>query len=365
MNIYLLRRRFTGSGGAERFTMRLASHLAKNGLHVIIVAEEWPEAKDGEYEVVLTGTRSAKNYAVRCLELIGKEPGSLVFSLERTLKQDIFRAGDGVHACWLRRRSKFQNAFERIWNQLDPKHRAIQALEKEVFSISKTKHVVANSAMVKREILENFNYPESHVSVIHSGVNLHEYSPLLDRDQKRKLRSELEIPHDAVVWSFVGSGFERKGLKWAIQIAARQKEKIHLLVLGKGNRNPYRSLAGSEGLGSRLVFATPGTPVLKIYQASDAFILPTIYDPCANATLEAAACGLPVITSTANGAHEFIPCVALDDLTKVDEAAERTREYAAPLRIAENLPEVRERLNEDESWHKLMEVITKVSQSAA
>jgi UDP-glucose:(heptosyl)LPS alpha-1,3-glucosyltransferase len=40
--------------------------------------------------------------------------------------------------------------------------------------------------------------------------------------------------------------------------------------------------------------------------ASDAFVLPTLYDPFPNAALEAMACGLPVVTSTKCGAAEIV-----------------------------------------------------------
>jgi UDP-glucose:(heptosyl)LPS alpha-1,3-glucosyltransferase len=43
-----------------------------------------------------------------------------------------------------------------------------------------------------------------------------------------------------------------------------------------------------------------------VYAASDLFLLPTLYDPFANVTLEAMAAGLPVITTLANGAHEIL-----------------------------------------------------------
>jgi UDP-glucose:(heptosyl)LPS alpha-1,3-glucosyltransferase len=44
----------------------------------------------------------------------------------------------------------------------------------------------------------------------------------------------------------------------------------------------------------------------RVYAAADVFILPTIYDPFSNACLEALACGLPVITTRANGLSEII-----------------------------------------------------------
>ena len=46
--------------------------------------------------------------------------------------------------------------------------------------------------------------------------------------------------------------------------------------------------------------------LVRLYAAADIFILPTIYDPFSNACLEALACGLPVITTRANGFSEII-----------------------------------------------------------
>ena len=44
----------------------------------------------------------------------------------------------------------------------------------------------------------------------------------------------------------------------------------------------------------------------RLYAAADVFVLPSRYDASANTVLEAMACGLPVITSSGNGAKEFI-----------------------------------------------------------
>lgn len=46
--------------------------------------------------------------------------------------------------------------------------------------------------------------------------------------------------------------------------------------------------------------------VRPYYASADGFVLPTIYDPCPNAALEALACGLPMVTSEGCGAKEWI-----------------------------------------------------------
>jgi len=45
---------------------------------------------------------------------------------------------------------------------------------------------------------------------------------------------------------------------------------------------------------------------VPFYAAADAFALPTFFDPFANATLEAMAAGLPVVSSGQNGAAEVL-----------------------------------------------------------
>ena len=44
----------------------------------------------------------------------------------------------------------------------------------------------------------------------------------------------------------------------------------------------------------------------ELMEAADLFLLPTIYDPFSNASLEALSAGLPVITTSANGFSEVM-----------------------------------------------------------
>src|SRR5213076_2388316 len=94
------------------------------------------------------------------------------------------------------------------------------------------------------------------------------------------------------------SGWERKGLQFAIEAVEAQKGKMKLLVAGRGETEKFAS-SQTEFLG--VVRDMP-----RLYRAADIFLLPTIYDPFSNACLEAFAAGLPVITTQANGFSEII-----------------------------------------------------------
>ncbi len=97
---------------------------------------------------------------------------------------------------------------------------------------------------------------------------------------------------------FAGSGWERKGLRFAIEGVNRTQEAA-LLVAGAGKR---RGLPASP----RTRFLGPVREMRELMASADLFLLPTIYDPFSNASLEAMAAGLPVITTGANGFAEIM-----------------------------------------------------------
>jgi UDP-glucose:(heptosyl)LPS alpha-1,3-glucosyltransferase len=63
-----------------------------------------------------------------------------------------------------------------------------------------------------------------------------------------------------------------------------------------------------------------------LYQAGDIFVLNTFYDACANAVLEALACGLPTVSTSSNGSSVFLrPEAVTDDPANADDLARRIR----------------------------------------
>lgn len=103
---------------------------------------------------------------------------------------------------------------------------------------------------------------------------------------------------NALAILFVGSGFERKGLRFAIDAVRSLGPNFRLLVAGRG-RAQLASGSSVQRLG-------PVHDLPTLYAAADIFLLPTLYDPFSNACLEALAVGLPVITTRANGFSEII-----------------------------------------------------------
>jgi len=288
VKIGIIRRGFSSTGGAEAYLLRLAGGLATLGHEpVLVTSAEWPSRawKFGDIVRLPGSTPSSFAAAFRTV----KDRFDVTLALERTPGCDIFRAGDGVHAAWLRRRAQFEPTWKSFLQRWKPKNATLMALEREVFK--QTRHIVANSQMVADEIAEHYNFPPERLHVIPNGIA--SGIPLRPRDEAR---AALKIAPGTFCTLFVGTGWERKGLRTAI--AAAEAADALLLVAGRGKASQYA--------GKNVRFLGPVSDLPAIFSAADAFVLPTIYDPFSNACLEALAAGLPVVTTTSNGFSEII-----------------------------------------------------------
>ena len=163
-----------------------------------------------------------------------RKAGQVILSLDRVPGCDVFRAGDGVHAAWLQRRSQFESVWKNRLRIFNFKHPALLALERQVFA--STRLVIANSKMVADEIVQWHNFPESKIRIVPNGIG--DAIPRISRPEARR---RLEIPEDAFCALFVGTGWERKGLRFAIEAVEMVGGDTLLLVAGRGNTKQFRS----------------------------------------------------------------------------------------------------------------------------
>lgn len=315
MRIALLRQRVTGPGGAEATLQHLARGLAAAGHQVMVygaAAEPDGDRALGSQvrylPVPVWGGKTGRllSYALNTRRLLRQTPVDVVFSLERTLFQHVYRAGDGCHREWLRRRTPFLSPAERLGQYWSPFHRVMLWLEKRLFLHPELRRVIANSRQVKEEIIRHYRVDPDMVKVIYNGLDQGMYSPVAEAE-RRSLRQGFGLKKEEGIILFVGSGFARKGLVYLLEAVSHLKdEPVQLWVVGKGRVSHYQTLARTIGIGQQVRFWGPQVEVAPFYQAASLLALPTLYDPCSNVVLEALGCGCPVITTAANGAAEFI-----------------------------------------------------------
>jgi UDP-glucose:(heptosyl)LPS alpha-1,3-glucosyltransferase len=90
----------------------------------------------------------------------------------------------------------------------------------------------------------------------------------------------------------------------------RQPPALCLVVAGHPDTRRYDSLARALGIRDHVRFVGHCAEMRTAYFAADFLVHPTFYDPCSLVVLEALACGLPVITTRANGASELLKPLA-------------------------------------------------------
>ena len=279
--IAFLRRTFSPTGGAERYLLRLASGLAAQGHQITLYCEDWSPRENPFQEVRKIESKDPVAFARKTMALPMRDRHDFVFSLERVPGADLYRAGDGLHADWLAYRQAFHPVKGRVRTLLRAKNRELCRLEAKVFAPGGVRRVICNSHFVANQIIARFEFPPEQIDVIYNGVPYQQFS-MGDRALGRRA---LQLKADDYVVLLVGAGAERKGHAIARDAMKHIKKKYAKLVI---------------------VDKPPTVAMPHVYAAADVFVLPTLYDPFANVTLEALAAGLPVITSAQNGASEIM-----------------------------------------------------------
>ena len=304
MKLALIRRHFAEAGGAELYLQRLLEALVRAGHEPHLFAEHWDPLPAGVqfHPMVVAGSRGSlpQRFADAVEQALSTEVFDCVFSLERTLRQDVYRAGDGVHRVWLERRRHYAPWWHRPFVGTGSFHRTMLALERQTFDPARTRHLIVNSDMVRREIVAEFHFPAERIHLVRNGVEVARFQ----HGRRAETRARFGVRDEDFLLLFVGSGWERKGLQFLLRFMAQLAGaetglgKTKLLVLGRGN--PPRRVPPN------VIFAGPKSGVEDAYAAADLFTFLPIYEPSANVVVEALAAGLPVVTSRFNGAAELL-----------------------------------------------------------
>jgi UDP-glucose:(heptosyl)LPS alpha-1,3-glucosyltransferase len=312
MRLAIIRQQYTPYGGAERFVEKALEALLERSIAISLYTRQWPQTRLQLIEPVLCDPFYIgrlwrdRSFARAVCRAVAKRPPELVQSHERLLCCDLYRAGDGVHQVWLEERLRDVSRLQRWAIDNSPYHRYVLDMERRLFASPWLRAVICNSKMVRDEIRDRFGLAEEKLPVIYNAVDSVVFSPEL-REHRTAVRARLGVPEDATAFLLVGSGYARKGVATAIEALSRLPRDTYLLVVGRDKAmGTYEALAQQLGLADRVRLLGPQADPRSFYGAADAFVLPTLYDPCPNAALEAMACGLPVITTTKSGAAELV-----------------------------------------------------------
>ena len=322
-------------GGAERYLVDLCTRMARENFEVHVYAEHWDEENRGIHfhqvrSIPFPKSLRLLSFAVRATRKIGKENYDVTLGVGNTLKADVLQPHGGVHWAWFWRSLRaYDNPI--IWTikflgrVLSPKQWVSGWIENAPYKRKTFHKIVAISDMVERDIIRWYGIPEDKIDVVYNGVDIERFHP-----RNRQYREEIKKRHgigDEFVLLFVSNNFRMKGLGPLIRAVADLKREeprpLKCLILGRDKIFLYMRLAKRLELSKEIIFAGSTGEPEKYYGAADLLVHPTFYDACSLTVLEALASGLPVITTSSNGASGVLSHGedgwVIDDMEKGDQ----------------------------------------------
>lgn len=327
-HVVLLKSRAQQQGGLEKAASRIANAFVKQGARLSLLTTGLDHPFSTNISIVPFQTVrwpsfiKMEQFDRQAQEWIRKEKPDLVFGMDRNRYQTHFRAGNGVHLAYLKSRILTEGKWKYYSCMINPMHRKILEMEKTALENPDLKKIIANSHMVRNQILDHYNVDEKKIVVIHNGVEWHELESAFSLRDK-KIACQFGLDPNSFHFLFIGNGYLRKGLKILLEALSQIRLKdFHLSVIGKDNQIEwFQNYASKLGLSRKVRFFGPLNQITPFYQFADSLVIPSFYDPFANVTIEALAMGLFVVSSKHNGGHEVLNQdngLVIDNLLQVD-----------------------------------------------
>ena len=294
--------------GAERQARRQAQELTRRGHQVTVytrrVLGRPVRERDGDVEICR---------AIRTWDLGPLFGTTFLASLAWRLWRDRHQldlvhchqaSWEAVAAGWVHRRTGLPTLIQpaaggpygevQLMNQARG-HRLIRSL------ILSNSHFVAISQQIEEELRE-WGVADAQLDRFASGIDVAEYAA-----GASPLESQLPARPRAI---FLGRLHPQKNLAVLLHAWRRvhsQCPEAHLLLVGDGpQRAALEQLATELQLTECVRFLGQQSNPLPYLQAADLFVLPSISEGMSNSLLEAMACGLPSVVSSAGGNVDLI-----------------------------------------------------------
>jgi len=284
--IVFLRRQYTPYGGAEKHFQRLVDEIRRRDLYDVELRHiTQPKWLPSWLKLPLYDLQVCRH----------RDRNALYFSNDRLSCLDIHRAGGGTHKSFLKTKGF----------TLNPLHPVYLWLERR--TLQNAREIIAISEMVKRDIVQDYGIDERKITVIYNGIEIEEINKKEVERRRKLVLQEFGVANDIPIILYVGSGFERKGVREFLHILTRLQSSFHAFVVGKEKRmGKYRDIARSLGLSEKVTFTGPRKDVANFYCTSDLFLFPTRYEPFGSVILEAMLYANAVVTTRQCGGGEVL-----------------------------------------------------------
>lgn len=305
------------SGGMGHWCWQFVGALAVRGHQVHVIAQRFGEASLSASVTrhILPAVRSRMAFGSAAAQRIERLELDVVHDMGAGWNCDVFQPHGGSHYAWLTRRAAMYPAWLRVLKRpidaILPRQRDFLRHARRQFALrdSLGKTFVALSHAVADDFVRLHGIRPEQIAIVPNGVDCRRFSPAHRVTHRDAVRRQLGVDDGTVLLLLAAHNFRLKGvpelLAVAGQLAANGRD-VHVVVAGGKRLTKWRRVAGRLGLADRATFVGSVADLTPYYAAADAYVHPTYYDPCSLVLLEAAASGLPIVTTRRfNGAAEL------------------------------------------------------------
>jgi N-acetyl-alpha-D-glucosaminyl L-malate synthase BshA len=172
------------------------------------------------------------------------------------------------------------------------------------FSIARSDGITAVSEWLREETVRHFDMAREAIRVIPNFVDMDVYR----RDAYPCHRAKFSAAGEFIV-GHVSNFRPVKRAQDAVRVFARMAPHVpaRLLLVGDGPERPKaQQVAEEEGVADRVVFLGKQASVAELLACTDLYLLTSESESFALASLEAMACGVPVVGTGVGGVPEVV-----------------------------------------------------------
>ncbi|MFV0338123.1 MAG: glycosyltransferase family 4 protein [Chthoniobacterales bacterium] len=181
--------------------------------------------------------------------------------------------------------------------------------------IPRASTLIALSESIENEFLK-LGVPQKNILQIPNAVDLDRFAPA-DKSLRKKIRKRHQLAAETFLFLSVGRNHSQKNyptLLDALEKLAQTNSDFQHLIIGRDTdkltpeikKRKLQNHIRTHEIHASHANDFPPQELVDLYRSADAFVMPSILEGFSTALLEAAAAGLPIITSDGPGCKDFV-----------------------------------------------------------
>jgi glycosyltransferase involved in cell wall biosynthesis len=184
-------------------------------------------------------------------------------------------------------------------------------------SIGRADRIIAVSKNTANDLERHLGIPKEKISVVYEGIDHSLYSPVRDEGQLRQAREKYSLPAGFIL--YVGNIEPRKNIPALLKAFSKIRAAhpgLWLVIAGKKGwkyREIFKMMERDSELSLNVKFIdyVEERHLPALYSLASVFVYPSLYEGFGLPPLEAMACGVPVVASSASSVPEVVGAAAL------------------------------------------------------